>query len=178
MHIAESVPREKGILKKKCISHGWWSQFIECQGDLSLRRGHVRMDATNKDTMKQYFSLLKEVLDEFDCFHIQLKFIMSMRVAFHLITKPLILLLRLGPREFVIGSLARRGRFYSTVVICASAVGQALPPMIIFDAQNLNHAWTKDEVPGTRYNGWINTDLFEGWLVEHFIQYAVPGRPP
>lgn len=88
----------------------------------------------------------------------------------------------LGPREFVIGSLARRGRFYSTVVICASAVGQALPPMIIFDAQNLNHAWTKDEVPGTRYrlsdNGWINTDLFEGWLVEHFIQYAVPGRPP
>ena len=68
-----------------------------------------------------------------------------------------------------------------TVVACANAVGQAIPPMIIFDAKNLNHAWTKDEVPGTRYglsdNGWINTDLFEGWLSEHLIQYAVPGRP-
>ena len=53
--------------------------------------------------------------------------------------------------------------------------------MIIFDAQNLNHAWMKDEVPGTRYGlsdkGWINSDLFKGWMVEHFIQYAVPGRP-
>jgi len=35
--------------------------------------------------------------------------------------------------------------------------------MIIFDAQNRNHAWTKGEFPGTKYrlsaNGWINTDL-------------------
>ena len=29
-----------------------------------------------------------------------------------------------------------------TIVACASAVGQALPPMTIFDAKNLNHAWT------------------------------------
>ena len=36
------------------------------------------------------------------------------------------------------------------------------------------------EVTGTRYglggNGWINTELFEGWLEEHFIRHAVPGR--
>ena len=56
------------MLKKDCISHGWWSRFLERQGDLSLRRGdstaHVRMDAVNKKTMNQYFTLLKEVLDE------------------------------------------------------------------------------------------------------------------
>ena len=53
--------------------------------------------------------------------------------------------------------------------------------MIIFDAKNLNHAWTKNEVPGARYglsdNGCINTELFEGWLEEHFIRHAVPGHP-
>ena len=52
--------------------------------------------------------------------------------------------------------------------------------MIIFDAKNLKHAWTNNEVPGAKYglsdNGWINTDLFEGWLVEHFVVNAVPGR--
>ena len=68
-----------------------------------------------------------------------------------------------------------------TVVACASAVGQAIPPMIVFDAQNLNHAWTKNEVPETRYGlsdeGWINADSFRGWIVKHFIQYAVPGHP-
>lgn len=53
--------------------------------------------------------------------------------------------------------------------------------MVIFDAKNLNHAWTRNEVSGSKYGlsdkGWINTDLFEGWLIEHFIEYAVPGRP-
>ena len=60
LHIAESV-----VLKKDCISHGWWSRFLERQGDLSLRRGdstaHVRMDAVNKKTMNQYFTLLKDI---------------------------------------------------------------------------------------------------------------------
>jgi len=32
-------------------------------------------------------------------------------------------------------------------------------------------SWNQDMV------GWINTDLFKGWLVEHFVQYAVPGHP-
>ena len=44
--------------------------------------------------------------------------------------------------------------------------------MVIFDAKKLNHAWTEHEIPGTKYGlsdkGWIDTDLFEGWLVEHF----------
>ena len=50
--------------------------------------------------------------------------------------------------------------------------------MVIFDAKNLNHAWTRNEVSGSKYGlsdkGWINTDLFEEWLIEHFIEYAVP----
>ena len=38
-----------------------------------------------------------------------------------------------------------------TIVACANAAGQALPPMVIYDAAKLNSAWTKDEVPGTKY---------------------------
>jgi len=53
--------------------------------------------------------------------------------------------------------------------------------MMIFDTARLNPAWTKDEVPGTRYglssNGWINTELFEGWFVDHFLENAVSARP-
>ncbi len=89
------------------------------------------------------------------------------------------LLRRPGQKKILYRQSGKKGQV--TVVACASAVGQAIPPMIIFDAQNLNHAWTKDEVPGTRYDlsdtGWINADLFKGWMVEHFIQCAVPGRP-
>ena len=53
--------------------------------------------------------------------------------------------------------------------------------MIIHDTARLNPAWTRDEVPGTKYglssNGWINTDLFEGWFIEHFLENAVSARP-
>ena len=42
--------------------------FLQRQGDLSLRRGdstaHSRMDAINKETLSYYFKLLKDVLDE------------------------------------------------------------------------------------------------------------------
>ena len=36
-----------------------------------------------------------------------------------------------------------------TIVGCANAIGQAIPPMIIYDAARLNPAWTRDEVLGT-----------------------------
>ncbi len=56
-----------------------------------------------------------------------------------------------------------------------------IPPIVIFDAKNLNHHWTADEIPGTKYGlsdkGWITSELFEGWLVEHFLEHAVSRRP-
>ena len=64
---------------------------------------------------------------------------------------------------------------------CVNAAGHVLPPMIIFDAKNLNHAWTMNEVPGTKYGlsnkGWITTELFEGRFTELFLPCAVSARP-
>ena len=73
----------------------------------------------------------------------------------------------------------RKGQI--TIVACANAAGQAIPPMVIFNASKLNPAWTKGEIPGTQYglsaNGWINSDLFEAWFIEHFIPNSVSARP-
>ena len=48
-----------------------------------------------------------------------------------------------------------------------------IPLTIIFDAKKMNHAWTGRELPGTKYgcseSGWITTDLFESWLIDHFL---------
>lgn len=40
-----------------------------------------------------------------------------------------------------------------TVIGCVSAVGQAIPPFVIFDAKGLNVEWTKGEIPGTTTKG-------------------------
>ena len=64
--IVQSAAAKKGVLRSSRVSEGWWWRFLERQSDLSLRQGdstaHVRMDATNKETMDQYFSLLHETL--------------------------------------------------------------------------------------------------------------------
>ena len=183
MQIAQSVAEEKGVLKKSRITHGWWSRFLQRQGDLSLRRGdstaHSCMDAINKETLSHYFKLLKDVLDECGLLDnpAQIYNVDESGVPFDFKTPNVVA--EIGSKKIWYRQAGKKGQV--TIVACANATGQALPPMVIFDAKNLNYAWTKNEVPGTRYglsdNGWINTDLFEGWLAEHFIRHAVPGRP-
>ena len=36
------------------------------------------------------------------------------------------------------------------ILACASAVSTMLPPMIILKGEQLNHEWTRGEIPGTR----------------------------
>ena len=68
-----------------------------------------------------------------------------------------------------------------TVLRCATAAGQTLPPFIIFAAKQLNPLWTRNEVPGTRYGvsdkGWADQELFHIWLKEHLLTNAVAQRP-
>ena len=63
-----------------------------------------------------------------------------------------------------------------TVIACASASGKILQPTIIFDAKNVNHSWTIDGLPDASYGcsdkGWMMTELFESWLVDHFFKHA------
>ena len=67
------------------------------------------------------------------------------------------------------------------VIGCVSASGQTIPPFVIFDAKGLNKEWTKGEVSGTTYGmsskGWVDSELFRGWLTDHFLQFAVAARP-
>ena len=183
LNIAQSVAEEKGVLRGMRISPGWWRRFLERQNDLTLRRGdntaHVRMAAVNPDTLTQYFDLLKDTLVEHNLLNSPSQIYNMDESGIPLDPKaPNVVALK-GAKKVRYRSSGRKGQV--TVVACGNAAGQVIPPMVIFDAKNLNHAWTEKEIPGTKYGlsekGWITTELFEGWLVEHFLQYAVSMRP-
>ena len=72
-------------------------------------------------------------------------------------------------------STGRKGQI--TVVSCVSDAGQVLPPTVLFIAKKASHAWTSGEIPRCSDKGWINTDLFESWVSDHFIKHAVGARP-
>ena len=65
--IAEGVAKSKGVLRGEQISHGWWQHFIARNLSLSWRSGDsIWIDAVNKENMREYFALLKEV-DKLAC---------------------------------------------------------------------------------------------------------------
>ena len=183
--IVQSVADDKGLLKSARVSEGWWRRFLERQGDLSLRQGdstaHVRMDAVNKETIDQYFSLLHDTLSTHGLLNkpSQIYNVDESGMPFNPRPPKVVTAKGRKTKKVRYRSSGRKGQI--TIVACANAAGQTIPPMVIYDAAKLNPAWTKDEVPGTKYglssNGWINTDLFEGWLIEHFIENAVSARP-
>ena len=68
-----------------------------------------------------------------------------------------------------------------TIVGCVNAVGNAIPPMIIYAAKTFNADWCKSDIPGTSYTlspkGWIDQELFKQWLNTHFLKHAVSAHP-
>ena len=183
--IVESAASERGKLRSTHVSDGWWRRFKERQGDLSLRQGdstaHVRMDAMNRETIDHYFMLLRETLTTHGLMDKPSQIYNVDESGVPLNPRPPKIVTTKGrvTKKVRYRTSGRKGQV--TVVGCANASGQAIPPMIIYDAARLNPAWTRDEVPGTKYglssNGWINTDLFEAWFLEHFLENAVSARP-
>jgi len=64
-----------------------------------------------------------------------------------------------------------------TVITCVSASDQCIPPFVIFDAKQLRR---NGEIVGTTYGlsdkGWVDSELFRGWLEEHYLAHAVGAR--
>ena len=183
MAIAQSVAMDKGILRGHRISQGWWHQFLKRQKDLSLTRGdncaQIRMNAINYDTINQYFDLLENTLTEHKFLQHPSQIYSVDESGIPLDPKPPNIVSKRGVKKVHYRSAGKKGLI--TIIACGNAIGQVIPPMVIFDAENLNHHWTADEIPGTKSGlsekGWITSELFEGWLVEHFLEHAVSRRP-
>ena len=167
MSIVGSVAINKGVLKKGCIS-------------LVLRKGdstaYLRMDA---ETLNQYYDLLEDTLKENNLMSSPSCVYNVDETGMPLDPKAPKVVAPVGTKKVRYQSPGRKGQI--TVVACGNAAGQVPPPTIIFDAKKVKHAWTKDEIPGTKYGvsdkGWINTGLFESWFNDLFLPNVVGARP-
>ena len=142
------------------------------KGLLVLRKGDstffLRMDAINEDTLKQYFDLLEDTLQENDLVNSPTKLYNVDESGIPLdasSTKVVTVKVRYQ-------STGRKGQII--VVACGNASRQVLLPLIIFDTKNIRQSWMKNEVPGTMYGssdkGWINTDLSKVGFMIFFYQ--------
>jgi len=182
--IAENVAQDKGVLgADEHISDGWYCRFMERQVNLSLRKGdpiaNVRMDCLDEETMTEYFAMLKDLMTKKDLLDKPNQIYNVDETGMPLDHRPPKVVAQRGQKKVRCRTSGNRSQV--TVIACVSATGHSIPPYVIFDAKGMNYEWMKGEVPGTRYavsdTGWVDTELFKGWLVMHLLKHAVAGRP-
>ena len=70
-----------------------------------------------------------------------------------------------------------------TILVCANAVGYAIPPLVVFKRKNLVKTLLEGQVEGIVYgliispSGWMDGEIFCDWLECHFLLYAPASRP-
>lgn len=83
-----------------------------------------------------------------------------------------------GKREVHKLSSAERGHLV-TLVVCMSASGVYVPPMLVFPRKRMKDSLLDGAPPGSigccHISGWIQADLFTKWM-SHFINHTKPSK--
>ena len=185
MTIAENTAHDKKEqLRKDSNTLGSYNNFM-MRRQLLLREGtapapaNTQLNAIMPDPVKHYFDLLDKTLQESNLKEsfAQIYNLDEIGVTFEHHPKNVITLK--SQKKFKCHTSGSKKQ--TTVVACVNTIGQAIPPFVIYNAKTLHPMWTKGGAPGTTYacspKRWIDTELFKTWLQDHFLKFAVPGRP-
>ena len=188
LYIVKRIVEKKQAEKEKeepfkFSGEGWWQGFMKRHSKLSLRcsdpLSYCRSNAVTKESLDNYFTLLKETLEKNNLMDRNACIYNMDETGMPLDSKQL---KRVAPRGFKkVHGPSSGNKTQITILACANAMGNMLPPMVIFKGERFNHDWVKGEVPNTLYgmspNGWIDQELFTEWLQKLFIPSIPSTRP-
>ncbi len=181
--LVEAILKKKGRDLGSPISNGWWQRFLERWPSLSLRTGDAfsvaRDRMTDHEVFDSYFKLLKQTLEENGILHNPGQIYNCDVSGMPLEHKLPCIISQKGAKK--IRQRTSGNKTQISILACANAIGQALPPMVIFTGKRFNHELSVGEVPGTLYvtseSGWMDNELFFEWFSKHFLKHASPCRP-
>ena len=127
------------------------------------------MNCLNKEVIDDYFALLKEVLTDNQLINSPARIYNVDETGVTLDGHAPKVAAKRGQKKVRYRTSGNKSQII--VIVCVSASGQCIPPFVIFDAKQLNMEWRNGD------KGWVDSELFRGWLVEHFLVHAVGARP-
>ncbi len=165
------------------MSNGWWDKFLRRNQNLRLRVGDstagVRLDAISAKNMDNYCKLLKDTYDQFGFAEHPETIFNMVETGMPLCPRPPKVVARKGQKKVRYRTLGQKSQV--TVLACGSATDEIIPPFIIFAGKQISPLWTQDEVTGSRFavsdNGWVDQELFNFWLTDHFLPNTPSQRP-
>ena len=165
------------------VTKGWWDSFRKKHPNLKLRQAeplaYARAMANDREVINKYFDMLEETIQENGLTNRPAQIFNCDETGLPLTHKPPKVVAHVGQKHPY--TVTSNEKAQITVLACGNAAGYCIPPMVVFDRKTLKLEMTTGEVPGTFYGlsetGWMNTELFEEWLKNHFLLYASPARP-
>ena len=162
---------------------GWWACFMQRWPQLALRKGdslaQPRANAVNSENIREYYNLLEETLNKHKLFNSASRIYNMDESGMPLDHKPPKVVALRGAKKVHCRTSGNKAQI--TVLACANAAGNVIPPMVIFEGKRLNPDWTKGEVPDTLYGmsdkGWTDMELFSYWMKDLFLAHIPPARP-
>ena len=98
--------------------------------------------------MDNYFSLLKDMLEEYDLLNNPSQIYNVDKTGMPLDHRPPKIVTTRGQRKVRCRTSGNKSQI-TVIASCVSAVGQVIPPFVIFNSKSLNQQWTIGEVPGS-----------------------------
>ena len=179
--IVNQILELKGV--KRNVTNGWWDGFKKRHPTLSLRTAVplsvARATAMDRETLDLYYDILESTLKDNDLLDNPCAIFNCDETGMPLHSKSPKVVSHVKEKNpsYVTSEMKKQ----VTVLACASAAGQCIPPFVIFDRKTLSPELAKGEVHGTGYglssNGWIDQELFLNWFLHHFLAYAPSIRP-
>ncbi|KAJ2949421.1 hypothetical protein O0L34_g15337 [Tuta absoluta] len=163
------------------IGRDWLRGFLKRHRGLSLRKAQnlnpARAQKMNKVVVGDYFNKLRKVLEDNGLLNSPERIfnIDEKGCQLNLHKTPQVLAERGTKRVHMVGHEHAEN---VTVVSCGNALGQAIPPMILFKGKRMKPEW-KDALPnGSNVQmtpkGSMNIAVFVEWI-HHLAKYKLPG---
>lgn len=174
-----NIPNSFSLLKKTA-GKDWLKRFrLRHKDVLSLRKptgtSFSRALGFNKKNVDEFFDLLEKEMEEKNFSANQIFNVDESGLSI-VQSKCSEVFSQRGKRQIGALTSAERGSLV-TCVLCMSASGNYVPPLLIFPRKNASELIKKGAPPGSIFafhpSGWIQTDIFTQWF-NHFTDYVRP----
>ncbi|KAJ8941509.1 hypothetical protein NQ314_010378 [Rhamnusium bicolor] len=177
---ANNIPH-KFQIEKETAGKAWFKLFRKRNPELSIRKAQNMNPAMaqklNKFIVNDYFTKLESILDEMDLKNKPERiFNMDEKGCWLTLHHQQIVLAKKGVKRLHL--VASEHAQNVTVVGCVSAIGSAIPPMVIFKGKRLKPEFLDNLPAGTTVKmapkGSMTTELFIDF-VQHLAKFKLPG---
>lgn len=178
--LAEKLKCKNNFNKEKRMAGwDWLHAFLKRHPSISLRQPEAtslaRAQAFNKVTISKYFTALKIIMDKHK-FEPDQIYNMDESGLSTVQSRTDKILATKGRKQVGTLTSAERGQHF-TVVCSINALGNYIPPAIIFPRKNMKQELLDHAPPGCvgfpQESGWMTGQVFLLWL-NHFIKFAKP----